>query len=104
MSENTHTPEVGQIWITENTDDKTLTYYKITKLSAKMVWYFNYSEHSIATHRQHVKKIWTKNIATMLGEPLSIYKARKEAERDAKVLQAMHNSHEKYSEVYKALS
>jgi hypothetical protein len=101
---NEHTPEVGQIWVIENQDGKTLTYYKITKLSAKMVWYFNYSEHSIATYRPHVKKIWTKNIAVMLGEPLFTYQARKEAERDAEVKKAMQDSFDKYQNVYKALS
>ena len=104
MSENTHTPEVGQVWVSENQDGKTLTYYKITKLSAKMVWYFNYSEHSIATHRPYVKKIWTKNVATMLGEPLFTYQARKKAERDAKVKKAIQDSHDKLENVYKALS
>jgi len=98
MSE-THTPEVGQIRIS----DSERNYTKITKLSAKMVWYLRCDKHGSPINHD-VYKIWAKNADLYLGEPLAIYEARKEVERHAKVLQAMHDSHDKYSEVYKTLS
>jgi len=100
--ENTHTPEVGQIRI--NTNSNRITYYKITKLSAAMLWYFECDHNGEAFWKSKVLKIWIKNADLYLGEPLAIYEARKEAERHAKVLQAIQDSHDKLENVYKALS
>jgi len=98
---NEHTPEVGQIRI--NTNGGFTTYYKITKLSAAMLWYFECDKDGSPLNHK-VYKIWTKNADLYLGESLEIYEARKEAERDAKVLQAIQDSHDKLENVYKALS
>jgi hypothetical protein len=84
MSENTHTPEVGQVWAIK--DGGFVNYYKITKLTRAMVWYHEINNWGEPTLRSETRRIWTKNIATMLGEPLEIYEARKEAEREQKAL------------------
>jgi len=99
---NEITPHVGQVWAIK--DGGFTNYFKITKLTRAMVWYHQINSCGEPTFRSETRRIWTKNIATMLGEPLAIYEARKEVERHAKVLQAMHDSHDKYSEVYKTLS
>ena len=102
MSENTHTPEVGQVWAIQ--DGGFVNYYKITKLTRAMVWYHQINSYGEPTLRSETRRIWTKNIAVMLGEPLFAYQARKKAERDAEVKKAMQDSHNKYENVYKALS
>jgi hypothetical protein len=98
--ENTHTPEVGQIRVNES---GATAYYKITKLSAKMLWYFRCDKHGSPLNSD-IYKIWIKNADLFLGEPLETHEARKEAERHAKVLQAIQDSHDKLQNVYKALS
>lgn len=103
MSEIKHTPEVGQIRVNQNNSNRT-TYYKITKLSAAMLWYFECDCNGEPFCQSKVYRIWIKNADLFLGEPLETYRAREKAERNEQAKKAMQDSHEKYAEVYKALS
>jgi len=93
--------EVGQIWVTvwvtENPDVKRLTYCKIAKLSAAMLWYFRCDKDGSPLNDK-VYKISNKNVEANLGQPLAIY------EYHTKAWAAIQASHKKYGDFYSLIS
>ena len=68
MSENTHTPEVGQIRIS----DSGRNYTKITKLSAKMLWYLRCDKDGAPLNYKEYR-IWIENADLYLGDPIETH-------------------------------